>query len=1367
MMDADEKTRLDNLRKRAEEILGSQQQDIQQRTKEEIQHAFHELSVYQIELEMQNENLRRTQLELEISQENYFNLFEFSPDGFVVLSRKGLILQANLTFSKLLATDRAEIIQKPLSAYIHFDDQDLYYKSRSKLLEDNKPLLIELRMLKSDSAFFWAAASMRIYNENGSSLIWLTITDIHKDKLLQEQVQHSKTELQDTFDAIQDWISLVDLQGTILRANKGAEKILGLPMQQIIDRKCCELMHGSEYPIEGCPMRRMLDTHRREELEYYDAQNQRWLKFEANPIYNDGDLIGAVHIVSDITRRKQAESDLQRSEHLLKISQQLSKVGGWLYDVQQDEMFWTDEMYAIHGISPGNIEPRSAAYIQKSITCYEDQDRPLIMGAFENCVENGTPYSLEVPFTAFDGRQKWVRTAAYADLQDGRITMVYGNLMDITESRRTHQALIESERKLKDAQGLAKIGSWEYDPATDTIIWSDEVYAIYERDPALGPPSPEEEFQYYPLEQASSTRMLKDKALKEGRSFEHDLMLVLPEGRKKHISATLHPLKDEQGKSVRLFGTVQDITARKALEESLRRNEMYLNEAQSIARIGSWTFGAKSGKVTWSPEMYHIFGLDPGQETPSWEAHQNFIHPHDWPELDHLVQTAWRQSEPYSMEFRFFHPDGRLRWGWVITKIDKDEQGKLVELRGTVQDITERKAIEEALLTSEQFLSEAQSIARLGNWVLDLENRQLHWSEEMYRIFSLDPARGAPTWAQIETLIHPEDWPRLDAATQQAHEDGTPYELEFRIMSTDGSLKWVWDKCLTRMVENGRLLEMRGITQDITARKSIEEELRRSEASLKEAQSIAKIGNWEYNPDTGEIHWSDEMYRIFQLDPAAGPLTQEQTHELYKKYAVQGYQEAQAKVIEEGETVQRDIQMKMPDGSIKHLSSNIQPVKDADGRVVRVHGTLQDVTSWVQMREELQLYMQEMIQKQKTLSALNQAAQAVLRTRSLVEVYRVIGKEISELGYQVTVFKIDQQKHSLTHVHSTIPLKLIRLAEKLAGLSAGDYSFTIQEGGSFARVIDERQAVYVEDVAALIQEMVPPRVRGLNKKLAGVMKMDAAILVPLVVNQDLFSVLTVTASDLTLGDVPSIETFASQASIAIENALLITKLEETNQRRLELSRQLSLAQEEERIQLARELHDRVGQGLTAMSIDLNLANKQIDSGQLQSSKERIYNALKVVDHTAHTIRDVMADLRPPLLDDYGLLAAVRNYAEECMKSTEIQCEVRVIGESQRRLSAEKETVLFRIFQETATNILRHAGATRVNVTFAFKDGGLILLIEDDGVGFDQLLHPQEAQTSYGLAIMRERAESIGAGLSIESEPQKGTRIRVMVQDGNI
>jgi signal transduction histidine kinase len=221
-------------------------------------------------------------------------------------------------------------------------------------------------------------------------------------------------------------------------------------------------------------------------------------------------------------------------------------------------------------------------------------------------------------------------------------------------------------------------------------------------------------------------------------------------------------------------------------------------------------------------------------------------------------------------------------------------------------------------------------------------------------------------------------------------------------------------------------------------------------------------------------------------------------------------------------------------------------------------------------------------------------------------------------------------------------------------------------------------------------------------------------------------------------------------------------MQQSAERLRALSTQLAEIAEAERQRLARELHDQVGQRLTALGINLNIIRTQTPAETGDAIRSRIDDSLSLVEQMAERIRDVMTNLRPPVLDDYGLVAALHWYGEQFARRTGIV--VAVEGEElASRLAARVESALFHIAQEALTNIAKHAQAKNVRVALQVQGDILRLIITDDGIGFDSthMIEPGRGH-GWGLLSMTERAEAVGGHCQIESVPSYGTHVIVEV-----
>ena len=211
-----------------------------------------------------------------------------------------------------------------------------------------------------------------------------------------------------------------------------------------------------------------------------------------------------------------------------------------------------------------------------------------------------------------------------------------------------------------------------------------------------------------------------------------------------------------------------------------------------------------------------------------------------------------------------------------------------------------------------------------------------------------------------------------------------------------------------------------------------------------------------------------------------------------------------------------------------------------------------------------------------------------------------------------------------------------------------------------------------------------------------------------------------------------------------------------------LGARLAEVTEAERQRLSRELHDQVGQNLTALGINLNIIRTELMDEAPPSLRLRIEDSLALVMQTTESIRDVMADLRPPVLDDYGLVAALDWYGRQF--SQRMKTAVVVEGEEpDPRLAPRMENALFRISQEALNNVAKHAQATEAVVTVTTSPEFVRLTIADDGIGFDAARVADDELPGWGLLTMTERAEVVGGVCRIDSQPGQGTRVIVEVK----
>ncbi len=319
------------LRRRAEEQARAGELPSQPaQTPEEIRRLLHDLRVHQIELEMQNEELRRAQAEIEAGRARYFDLFDLAPVGYCTLSEQGLVLEANLTAAAMLGTDRGALVKQPISRFILREDQDIYYLHRKQLFEAGEPRECELRLVKPDGTVFWAhLASTTAQTEDGAPLCRVTISDITERKRGEEQIRFQA----DIIDNSPVIAAYHDKDLNVVWVNQAYQKATGLSLEEVRGRKCYQVWKLSK-PCRGCPVITAIETGESAASELTPGNQDHWPETQgywlsrAAPVRDEqGTVIGALEFAIDITERKQAEAEREKLLEQLHKSQKLDSVG--------------------------------------------------------------------------------------------------------------------------------------------------------------------------------------------------------------------------------------------------------------------------------------------------------------------------------------------------------------------------------------------------------------------------------------------------------------------------------------------------------------------------------------------------------------------------------------------------------------------------------------------------------------------------------------------------------------------------------------------------------------------------------------------------------------------------------------------------------------------------------------------------------------------------------------------------------------------------------------------------------------------------------------------------------------------------------
>jgi len=386
------------------------------------------------------------------------------------------------------------------------------------------------------------------------------------------------------------------------------------------------------------------------------------------------------------------------------------------------------------------------------------------------------------------------------------------------------------------------------------------------------------------------------------------------------------------------------------------------------------------------------------------------------------------------------------------------------------------------------------------------------------------------------------------------------------------------------------------------------------------------------------------------------------------------------------------------------------------------------------------------------LIALSRVSAAISGLWDLEAILKVGINSVLEIMHGVIggVMLLDEQTNSLSYfVYQGLSDKYIE-----------EMRFKLGEGVA-GKVAQNGRAILLEDIS-----LEPSAARPDLIKTEG---LKAFISVPLRAKDNVLGVLNVAstmARRFTKDDMYLLGSIGDQLGIAIEQAKLYKRLDDARKRYQTLLRQMITIQEEERKRIARELHDETSQQLTALALNLQALTEMMEMGDFKDTEikamlKKIQNI--AVQASAEVVR-LIRELRPTLLDTLGLPAAIRNLAEMHLASRGINVTTEFKGMEQRRLSYEAELTLFRVAQETMSNIVRHSEAKKAIIRLECNSNECILSIEDDGKGFNvsEITRIEKDGRGAGLFGVRERVAAVGGEAYVESQPGKGVRATAKV-----
>ena len=317
------------------------------------------------------------------------------------------------------------------------------------------------------------------------------------------------------------------------------------------------------------------------------------------------------------------------------------------------------------------------------------------------------------------------------------------------------------------------------------------------------------------------------ETIKQGKIWHGKICNRKKSGDEYWVESTIVPFLDEKGSPYKYVSATTEIT-------SLRQSEDRLHRSQIFANIGTWDWNIVTGELYWSELIGPLFGYKENMLETTYENFLAAVHPDDRQAVIDAVNNCIDNKCEYNIEHRVVWPDSSVHWVLEQGNVVRSEDGEPLHMLGVVQDVDDRKRAELMLAKHERQLSEAQVLARLGNWQANLVNGVLTWSDEIYRIFGFEPGDIKPTVDIFKKMVHPDDLALVEESEKIAAQTGH-LDVAHRIVWSDGTVRYVHELAQAEIDVTGNLTLLTGTVQDITDSKLAEQALLKAKEEAENA----------------------------------------------------------------------------------------------------------------------------------------------------------------------------------------------------------------------------------------------------------------------------------------------------------------------------------------------------------------------------------------------------------------------------------------------------------------------------------------------------------------------------------------------------
>jgi PAS domain S-box-containing protein len=634
----------------------------------------------------------------------------FSPAGHLILSRRGVILRANVTAHHLFRHYHRRLLGRRLYDFVPPDRRDDLFLHLRRAWKTGRPQRLELPLKRRKGAegrHTWVRLDSRADTRKGGTetVISVNLIEVTEERRLNEKIRKERARLHTVLEQMPAGVVMAEAEtGRVTLHNRMAEELLGeFPVVETFSEyEKFGIIHpdGTPYRWDEYPMARAIregaPVHQ-SHLRLPGPEGDVVFSVSAAPIRDEnGAIFAGVLSFHDITGQLRAEAEQARLAAIVNSSDDAiirQELDGAI-------THWNPAAERIYGYSAAEMVGRHARVL------VPEELRGEAARLISHAARGEKIRGLETVRIGRDGRRIDIGlTMTMIPDEAGRPEAVSSIERDITERKQAEIDLWTSRQQLELATTAGEIGLWNCDLLTGEARWSAQLYQMLGLAPRRGPEDVKTFFDFIHPDDRQGTLETLETLLANHDQINFEFRVIRADGRLRWLASRGRVERDADGRALHMRGVNIDVTDRRRAEDALAASREQLELATTAGKVGIWTYDFQAGTCFWNAQLYHLLGVQPRSGPEALDAFIKFIHPDDRTDnLENLERLASENSE-FSIEFRVVRADGKVRWLMGRGRVERDESGRAVAMRGINMDVTDRRRAEEALAAGREALA--------------------------------------------------------------------------------------------------------------------------------------------------------------------------------------------------------------------------------------------------------------------------------------------------------------------------------------------------------------------------------------------------------------------------------------------------------------------------------------------------------------------------------------------------------------------------------------------------------------------------------------------------------------------------------------